>query len=201
MLSRCFHFGFFEIFVSSLFLLVFLDFCKYWLSVLYNSKADYQEEDHDGRRCLHLPGCSCTGPSSVLRTLTIRQNRLNSGERHDRRDKKQPIRQLPHVQGTPEAAWIHGHTGTLYHMGGYRRRSSHPRLHHRVLLLGLCGWLDCPRCFPLGWCSSHLLQAEEGTAHQEGRPWSIHLCLFNEDVNPKIQVSTNEQVCHNLNHL
>ena len=26
-------------------------------------------------------------------------------------------------------------------------------------------------------------------------------CLFNEDVNPKIQVSTNEQVCHNLNHL
>ena len=50
-------------------------------------------------------------------------------------------------------------------------------------------------------CSSHLLQAEEGTAHQEGRPWSIHLCLFNEDVNPKIQVSTNEQVCHNLNHL
>ena len=22
----------------------------------------------------------------------------------------------------------------------------------------------------------------EGTAHQEGRPWSVHLCLLNEDV-------------------
>ena len=46
-----------------------------------------------------------------------------------------------------------------------------------------------------------LLQAEEGTAHQEGRPWSVHLCLLNEDVNPNIQISTNEQVCHNLNHV
>ena len=45
-----------------------------------NEEQDVEEEDHDGRRCLHLPGCSCTGPSSVLRTLTIRQNRLNSGE-------------------------------------------------------------------------------------------------------------------------
>ena len=42
--------------------------------------AGCQEEDHDGRRCLHLPGCSCTGPSSVLRTLTLGKNRLNSGE-------------------------------------------------------------------------------------------------------------------------
>ena len=51
-----------------------------------------------------------------------------------------------------------------------------------ILHLWFCGWLDSPRCFPLGRCSSHFLQAEEGTAHQEGRPWSVHLCLLNEDV-------------------
>ena len=73
-------------------------------------------------------------------------------------------------------------TGTLHHMGGYSRRRSHPRLHHCVLHLWFCGWLDSPRCFPLGRCSSHFLQTEEGTAHQEGRPWSVHLCLLNEDV-------------------
>ena len=50
MLSRCFHFRFFEIFVSSLFLLVFLDFCTYWLSALYNLKADSQEINYDIRK-------------------------------------------------------------------------------------------------------------------------------------------------------
>ena len=50
MLSRCFHFRVFEIFVSSLFLLVFLDFCTYWLSVLYNLKADSQEINYDIRK-------------------------------------------------------------------------------------------------------------------------------------------------------
>ena len=47
MLSGCFHFRVFEFFVSSLFLLVFFGFCKYWLSALYNHKADSQEEDND----------------------------------------------------------------------------------------------------------------------------------------------------------
>ena len=47
MLSRCFHFGVFEIFVSSLFLLVVLAFGEYWYSVLYNSEADSQEEDNE----------------------------------------------------------------------------------------------------------------------------------------------------------
>ena len=65
MLSRCFHFGFFEIFVSSLFLMVFLDFCTYWLSVLYNLKADSQEEYHDVNpkiryKALQRPSCAYT---------------------------------------------------------------------------------------------------------------------------------------------
>ena len=50
MLSRCFHFGVFHFFVSSLFLMVFLDFCTYWLSVLYNLKADSQEINYDIRK-------------------------------------------------------------------------------------------------------------------------------------------------------
>ena len=48
MLSRCFHFGVFEIFVSSLFLLVLFAFWECWYSALYNSEADSQKEDHDG---------------------------------------------------------------------------------------------------------------------------------------------------------
>ena len=47
MLSRCFHFGVFEIFVSSLFLLVVFAFGVCWYSALYNSKADSQEEDYE----------------------------------------------------------------------------------------------------------------------------------------------------------
>lgn len=50
MLSRCFHFWVFEIFVSSLFLLVLFAFWECWYSALYNSEADSQEEDHDGGR-------------------------------------------------------------------------------------------------------------------------------------------------------
>ena len=47
MLSRCFHFGVFEIFVSSLFLLAFFGFSKYWLSAPYKLSADSQEEDYE----------------------------------------------------------------------------------------------------------------------------------------------------------
>ena len=46
MLSRCFHFGVFEIFVSSLFLLVLFAFWECWYSALYNSEADSQEKYH-----------------------------------------------------------------------------------------------------------------------------------------------------------
>ena len=42
--SRCFHFGVFEIFVSSLFLLVVLSFGEYGLSAVYIPKADSQEK-------------------------------------------------------------------------------------------------------------------------------------------------------------
>ena len=42
-----FHFGVFEIFVSNLFLLFVFSFGEYWYSVLYNSKADSQEEDNE----------------------------------------------------------------------------------------------------------------------------------------------------------
>ena len=47
MLSRCFRFGVFEIFVSSLFLLALFAFGEYWYSALYNSEADSQEEDYE----------------------------------------------------------------------------------------------------------------------------------------------------------
>ena len=47
MLSRCFHFGVFQIFVSSLFLLVIFAFGECWYSALYNSEADSQEEDYE----------------------------------------------------------------------------------------------------------------------------------------------------------
>ena len=48
MLSRCFHFGVFEIFVSSLFLLVLFAFWECWYSALYNSEADSQKKYHAG---------------------------------------------------------------------------------------------------------------------------------------------------------
>ena len=47
MLSKCFHFWVFEIFVSSLFLLVVFDFGEYWLSAHYNQSAVSQEEDNE----------------------------------------------------------------------------------------------------------------------------------------------------------
>ena len=50
MLSRCFHFGVFEIFVSSLFLLVLFAFWECRYSALYNSEADSQEEDYNALR-------------------------------------------------------------------------------------------------------------------------------------------------------
>ena len=61
MLSRCFHFGVFEIFVSSLFLLVIWAFGEYWYSVLYIPKVDSQEEDHDGGR-VPVPFWLCQSP-------------------------------------------------------------------------------------------------------------------------------------------
>ena len=47
MLSRCFHFGVFEIFVSSLFLLVLFAFWECWYSALYNSEADSKQFNNE----------------------------------------------------------------------------------------------------------------------------------------------------------
>jgi len=47
LLSRCFHFGVFEIFVPNLFLLPFSPFQYICVSATYKQAADYQEEDHD----------------------------------------------------------------------------------------------------------------------------------------------------------
>ena len=53
MLSRCFHLRVFEIFVSSLFLLVVFAFKECWLSVIYILKADCQEKKYPfGLLCL-----------------------------------------------------------------------------------------------------------------------------------------------------
>ena len=48
-------FGVFEIFVSSLFLLVVLAFRECWLSAVYNHKADSQEEDNEWVQSQNLP--------------------------------------------------------------------------------------------------------------------------------------------------
>ena len=48
MLSRCFHFGVFEIFVPNLFLLPFLPFQYDCVSITYEQSAGFQEEDYDG---------------------------------------------------------------------------------------------------------------------------------------------------------
>ena len=50
MLSRCFHFGVFEIFVPNLFLLSFLSFQYICVSATYKNSAGFQEK-HDGKLC------------------------------------------------------------------------------------------------------------------------------------------------------
>lgn len=47
LLSRCFHFGFFEIFVPNLFPPPFLSFRYSCVSTSYKQPADFQEEDND----------------------------------------------------------------------------------------------------------------------------------------------------------
>ena len=49
MFSRCFHFGVFEILVSSLFFWLFPLFLETLIFSIYNSGADSQEEDYDSR--------------------------------------------------------------------------------------------------------------------------------------------------------
>ena len=49
MSSRCFHFWFFEILVSSLFLLVVSTFLETLIFSIYIPEADSQEEDYDSR--------------------------------------------------------------------------------------------------------------------------------------------------------
>jgi hypothetical protein len=39
-------------------------------------------------------------------------------KKHGRRNYIQSVRQLPDVQGTSETSGVHGHSGTLHHMGG-----------------------------------------------------------------------------------
>ena len=51
MFSRCFHFGVFEILVSSLFFWLFPLFLETLIFSIYNSGADSQEEDYDSRLC------------------------------------------------------------------------------------------------------------------------------------------------------
>ena len=42
----------------------------YCVLVTYKELTGFEEEDHDGCRCLHLPRCSCTGSASLLWSLT-----------------------------------------------------------------------------------------------------------------------------------
>ena len=66
MLSRCFHFGVFEIFVSSLFLLVLFAFWECCYSALYNSEADSQENYHAHHRWLRSFHCNVRGSATLL---------------------------------------------------------------------------------------------------------------------------------------
>ena len=152
MLSRCFYFRVSQIFVSSLFLPQIHSTKLHCVSDTYEELTGFQEEDHDGRWRMYLPrGCS-SGSPSLLRSLNEQRTVIPYGSR----TKRQSIRLLPNFQGLAKASGVHGHTGTLYHLGGLCRRWSHPWFHHRVLHTWVCGRSDSSCCFPLYWCSSYL---------------------------------------------
>ena len=173
MLSRCFHFGVFEIFVSSLFLLVLFAFWECWYSALYNSEADSEEENHDGRWSMYLPCSRCTGSAFVLRCLTINQA---VWIRHDKGIDQSSIRQLSHVQGASETPWIYGIPRQVYHLGCGNCRWRYSQFYHSVLHPRICCRTHHPCCHSMHWCCTYLFQTKERIAHQERGTWRIHLC-------------------------
>ena len=114
--------------------------------------AGCEEEDHDGRWRMYLPCSSSPGTPSVLRSLDKQRIEIL----HGNRTKRKSICQLPNLQGASEAPGVHGHTGTLYHLGSMCRRWSNPWFHHRVLHPRSFGWSDSSGSFPLYWCNPHL---------------------------------------------
>ena len=126
MLSRCFHFGVFEIFVSSLFLSPFFLKKPCCISVTYKSLTESQEEDHDDRRCLYLPHCRRQCAPAILRYRRLITH-LRYGT--DSRDKHG----IPDVQGLAASVGVLGTPGTLHHLGRHHRRCRHPWFH-----VGIC---------------------------------------------------------------
>ena len=74
MLSKCFHFGVFEIFVSSLFPNPIIFKKPYCVSVTYESLTDSEEEDYDGCGYLHLLESRRQYLTSSLRYLNQFEN-------------------------------------------------------------------------------------------------------------------------------
>lgn len=155
MLSRCFHFGVFEIFVSSLFLLVLFAFWECWYSALYNSEADSEKEDHDGCRCLYLPHCSCTGSAFVLWTLLNRRCHEES---------RGTISWLSIIQGAATPTWIYGHPRVIHLLGGSHDRHCHSRLHHSLLSGRIRSRTDCTGRCHNNWCRTDSVQTEKRAA-------------------------------------
>jgi hypothetical protein len=89
----------------------------------------------------------------------------------------------PMFKGLQKPLEFMGIQGSLHHMGSMCCWWSHSWLHHRAYcIFGFVAGLITLAVSPLYWCGSYLLQTEERTAHQEGRPWCVHLCLFKKNV-------------------
>ena len=153
MLSRCFHFGVFEIFVSSLFLLVLFAFWECWYSALYNSEADSQEEDHDGSRCLYLPCCCSPGSPIVLRSIIRTYKKLMNGNYKER----QSLPRLPTFQRSATSSWIYGSSRAVHLLGSRNSWRCHTRLYHSLLYNRFRCRINNTRCFYLyGSCFNPL---------------------------------------------
>ena len=172
MLSRCFHFGVLENFVSSLFLPpIFLKkLCC--VSDTYVNLTDSQEEDHDGRGSLHLPDCSCQCPASLLRYHWI--NVMNDGTGNG------IIHGLPDVQGASASFGVHGFAGSLHNLGGYHCSRWHPWIYACLCV----NWFHYRSGFRRHLyqlrCGSYHDEAASRPSFQEDRQRYLHLCYFDE---------------------
>ena len=154
MLSRCFHFGVFEIFVSSLFGVVRGAGGGWGYGGLYKWEAESQEEDHDGRWRLYLPHRCCTGSAYVLRTLTLSA------------DDRWRLSRVPHIPWSSATSGIHGYSGMIHLLGSSHSRFSHHRFHPGLLSRRIPCRTDHSRDCSLHRCGTHLHQAAERSALQ-----------------------------------
>ena len=174
MLSRCFHFGVFEIFVSSLFLLVLFAFWECWYSALYNSEADSQEVDYDDCRRLHLPRGRSTGSASLLRCVSGGEYRWRN------------LSVLSNVQGVAETPRTDGTSGPLHLLGSRSRRMCDCRVHRHVYHPRFCGRTCNARSSCCCRSSSDNAETAERAALQEEWKGSVRLLPFQKSISQSL---------------